>query len=63
MYTTVSTSDILNAPLFLPSKFLRLLIVETIKNSTLALDKSKQIYAQAILLSELGLADCNQSTS
>ena len=59
MYPAVSAGDILDTPLFLPSKFLRLLIVETVKNFTLALDKSKQIYAQAqaILLAELGLAD------
>ena len=59
MYPAVSTNDILDTPLFIPSKLLRLLIVERIKNSTLALDKSKQIYAEAqnILLTALGLAD------
>ena len=59
MYPAVSISDILDTPLFLPSESLRLLIVETVKNSTLARDKSKQIYieAQTILLTELGLAD------
>ena len=59
MYPAVSTSDILDTPLFIASKSLRLLIVEAVKNSALALDKSKQIYAQArtLLLSELGLAD------
>ena len=59
MYPAVSTSDILDTPLFLPSKLLRSLIVETVKSSTLAFDKSKQIYAQAqtLLLTELGLAD------
>ena len=59
MYPAVSTSDILDTPLFVPSKSLRLLIVETVKNSAIALDKSKQIYSQAqtLLLAELGLAD------
>ena len=59
MYPAVSTGDILDTPLFVPSKSLRLLIVETVKNSTIALEKSKQIYApiQTLLLAELGLAD------
>ena len=59
MYPAVSTGDILDTPLFVPSKSLRLLIVETVKNSALALNKSKQIYAQVqtLLLDELGLAD------
>ena len=59
MYPAVSTGDILDTPLFVPSKSLRLLIVETVKNSALALNKSKQIYAQVqtLLLTELGLVD------
>ncbi len=59
MYPAVSTGDILDTPLFVPSKFLRSLIVETVKNSVIALDKSKQIYiqAQTLLFAELGLAD------
>ena len=59
MYPAVSTGDILDTPLFVPSKSLRLLIVETVKNSAFALNKSKQIYAQVqtLLLAELGLAD------
>ena len=59
MYPAVSASDILDTPLFVPSESLRLLIVETVKNSVLAFDKSKQIYAQAqtFLLAEFGLAN------
>ena len=59
MYPAVSTSDIRDTPLFVPSEPLRLLVVETVKNSTLALDISTQIYTQAqiLLLTELGLAD------
>ena len=59
MYPAVSTGDVLDTPLFIPSTSLCLLIVETVKNSTHALDKSEQIYAQAqtLLLSELGLTD------
>ena len=59
MYPAVSTSDILDTPLFVPSKSLRVLIVEIVKNSALALDKSKQIYiqAQTLLLTELGLTN------
>ena len=58
MYPAVSIRDVLDTPLFVPSKSLRLSIVETVKNSDLALNKSKQIYAQAqtLFLSELGLA-------
>lgn len=59
MYPAVSTGDILDTPFFIPSESLRLLIVETVKNSTLALDLSKQIYAQSEiqLLEELGFKD------
>ena len=59
MYPAVSAGDILDTPLFVPSKSLRLLVVEIVKNAAIALDKSKQIYAQAqtFLLAELGLAD------
>ena len=59
MYPAVSTSDILDTPLFVPSKSLRVLIVKIVKNSALALDKSKRIYiqAQTLLLTELGLAN------
>ena len=59
MYPAVSTSDILDTPFFIPSEPLRLLIVEAVKNSTLALELSKQIYAQSEiqLLEELGLKD------
>ena len=59
MYPAVSTSDILDTPLFLPSKSFRALIVKIVKKSTLALDKSKQIYAEAqtFLLTKLGLED------
>ena len=59
MYPAVSTGDVLDTPLFIPSTFLCLLIVETVKKSTHALDKSKQIYAQAqtLLLTELELTD------
>ena len=42
MYPAVSTGDILDTPLFVPSKSLRLLVVETVKNAiVLALEKSK----------------------
>ena len=59
MYPAVSISDVLNTPLFVPSESLRLPIVEAVKNSIFAFDKSKQIFAEAqtFLLSELGLAD------
>ena len=59
MYPAVSINDILDTPLFIPSKSFRLLVVEAVKNSAIALDKSKQIYvvAQTLLLAELGLAD------
>ena len=59
MYPAVSTGDILDTPLFVPFKSLRLLIVETVKNAIFALERAKQIYAEAqtLLLSELGLAD------
>lgn len=59
MYPAVSTSDILDTPLFLPSKSFRSLIVKIVKKSTLTLDKSKQIYAEAqtLLLTKLGLED------
>ena len=59
MYPAVSTGDILDTPLFVPSKSLRLLIVETIKNSIFALDKAKNTYAEAsiFLLAELSLTD------
>ena len=59
MYPAVSTGDVLDTPLFIPSTSLCLLIVETVKNSTHALDKSEQIYAQAqtLLLTELGLTN------
>ena len=59
MYPAVSINDVLNIPLFVPSKTFRLLIVEAVRNSIFALDKAKQIYAEAqtLLLSELGLAD------
>ena len=59
MYPAVSTGDVLDTPLFIPSTPLCLLIVEAVKNSTHALDKSEQIYAQAqtYLLTELGLTN------
>ena len=59
MYPAVSTSDILDTSLFIPSRSLRLLIIEAVKNSVFALDKSTQIYiqAQTLLLAELGLAN------
>ncbi len=54
MYPAVSISDVLDTPLFVPSESFRLLIVELVKNSMFALDKTKQIYAEAqtVLLSE-----------
>ena len=59
MYPAVSAGDVLDTPLFIPSTPLCLLIVEAVKNSTHALDKSKQIYAQAqtLLLTELELTN------
>ena len=59
MYPAVSIRDVLNTALFVPSESPRLLIAETVKNSIFALEKAKQIYAEALtlLLSELGLAD------
>ncbi len=59
MYPAVSISDVLDTPLFVPSKPMRLMIVEIIRDSISDLSESKQIYAQSqtLLLSELGLAD------
>ena len=59
MYPAVSTSDILDTPLFVPSKSFRLLIIGILKDSIFAFDRAKQIYAEAqtLLLAELGLAD------
>ena len=59
MYPAVSINEVLETPLFVPSKSFRLLVVEAVKNSIFALDKAKQTYAEAqtLLLSELGLAD------
>ena len=59
MYPAVSINDVLDTPLFVPSKSFRLLIVETVKNSIFSLEKAKQIYteAQILLRSELDLTD------
>ena len=59
MYPAVSINDVLDTPLFVPSKSFRLLIVETVRNSIFSLEKAKQIYAEAqtLLRSELGLTD------
>ncbi len=59
MYPAVSISQVLDTPLFVPTKFFRLLIVDTVRNSISALDKSKQTYTEAetLLLTELGLAN------
>lgn len=59
MYPAVSISDVLDTPLFVPSKPMRLRIVEIIRDSMSGLSESKQIYAQAqtLLLSELCLTE------
>jgi len=59
MYPAVSISDVLDTPLFVPSKPMRLRIVEIIRDSMSDLSESKQIYAQAqtLLLSELRLTE------
>jgi len=58
MYPAVSSRDVLDTYLFVPSKSFRLGIVETVRNSISALDKAKQIYTEAetLLLAEIGIS-------
>ena len=59
MYPAVSTSDVLDTPLFVATELFQAAIVDTVHNSMLCRDESKRIYAevQTFLRSELNLAD------
>lgn len=59
MYPAVSNSDVLDTPVFVPTKSFQTTIVDTVRNSIACLAESKRIYAevQTFLRSELGLAD------
>ena len=59
MYPAVSSNDIFNIFLYLPSDALISLITKTIRGSFFILQKAKEIYKQAqdLLLSELGLVN------
>ena len=59
MYPAVSTSDVLDTPVFVATELFQAAIVDTVHNSMLCRDESKRIYAevQTFLRSELNLAD------
>ena len=60
MYPAVSNKNILEVPLFMPSENFRRKIKENIQKALSYVEKSKDLLveAQSILLSELGLSDC-----
>ncbi len=59
MYPAVSNKDVLETPLFIPSKAFRETIKQNIQKAVSYITKSKDIFeeAQSLLLSELGLTD------
>ena len=59
MYPAVSTADILDTPLFVPSSQFESLIAGLVQDSLLSIDNAKEVYSQAEtqLLSEVGLIE------